>query len=99
MFVSDPASTPLRSASDTPAFSFRSTPFQLDGFTAEWDELSRARDAHLHEVDQLRTANRNLSSQVKQLESSLTLLNTEQCVHVSRLLHDRAICSLFTDSA
>ena len=63
-----------------------STPFQLDGYTAEWDDLCRAQNAHAVEVDVLRTANRQLSSQVKQLESSLATLNTEHCQVVKDLV-------------
>lgn len=64
----------------------RSTPFQLDGYTAEWDDLCRAANKHAVEVDELRTANRQLSSQVKQLESSLASLNTEHCQVVKDLV-------------
>lgn len=64
----------------------RSTPFQLDGYTAEWDDLCRAANKHAVEVDELRTANRQLSSQVKQLESSLASLNTEHCQVVRDLV-------------
>ena len=42
----------------------RITPFMLDAYTHEYNEMIRARDAHLLEVDSLRSSNRNLSQQV-----------------------------------
>ncbi|CED83227.1 related to gyp5-gtpase-activating protein [Phaffia rhodozyma] len=68
------------------SFAVRITPFQLDGYTAEWQDQCRARDSHAIEVDLLRTANRNLSAQVKQLEASLAQLNTEHCEIVKQVV-------------
>lgn len=42
----------------------RITPFMLDNYAREYAELVRARDAHAHEVDELRNSNRTLSAQV-----------------------------------
>jgi hypothetical protein len=41
-----------------------STPFMLDSYEAEHEELCRAQNRHAQELDQLRNANRNLSGQV-----------------------------------
>lgn len=46
------------------AFSVRITPFLLDTFANEWQDLRRVQNAHAIEVDNLRTVNRNLTSQV-----------------------------------
>ena len=40
------------------------TPFMLDSYESEWDDLCRDQNKHALELDQLRGANRNLSSQV-----------------------------------
>jgi len=36
----------------------------LDTYAQEWDEVVRIRDAHANEVNELRSANRQLSAQV-----------------------------------
>ena len=41
-----------------------STPFMLDSYEAEYDEMCRAQNKHALELDQLRNANRSLSTQV-----------------------------------
>ncbi|OBZ66581.1 GTPase-activating protein GYP5 [Grifola frondosa] len=46
------------------AVSLKITPFMLDTYAHEYDELVRARDAHRIEMDALRNTNRMLSSQV-----------------------------------
>lgn len=46
------------------AFSVRITPFMLDSYANEWNELKRAQNAHAIEIDNLRTTNRNLAAQV-----------------------------------
>ena len=46
------------------ATSLRITPFMLDSYAHEYEELVRARDAHKIEVDGLRSANRQLTAQV-----------------------------------
>ncbi|KAL7416402.1 rab-GTPase-TBC domain-containing protein [Mrakia frigida] len=71
------------------AFAVQITPFQLDGFSAEWDELCRVENAHADEVSSLRAANRHLSAQVKQLESSMSLLNAEHCEVVNELVKSK----------
>ncbi|KAI0373490.1 RabGAP/TBC [Pilatotrama ljubarskyi] len=61
------------------ATSLRITPFMLDSYAHEYEELVRARDAHKIEMDNLRNANRQLAAQVKTLETNLAQLNTEHC--------------------
>ena len=46
------------------AVSLRITPFMLDSYAREYEELIRLRDAHNLEVDALRNSNHNLLSQV-----------------------------------
>lgn len=40
------------------------TPFMLDSFESEYDDQQRSNNRHALELDQLRNANRNLSSQL-----------------------------------
>jgi hypothetical protein len=42
----------------------RITPFILDSYAREYDDMVRVRDAHATEVDELRNTNRGLMSQV-----------------------------------
>lgn len=42
----------------------RRTPFMLDAYEAEYEEQRRDKEKHAHELDQLRNANRSLSTQV-----------------------------------
>lgn len=46
------------------AVSLRITPFMLDSYAHEYEEMVRRREAHAAELDALRTSNRNLLSQV-----------------------------------
>ena len=46
------------------AISMNITPFTLDQYATEYEELVRTRDAHAIEMDALRNSNRNLSTQV-----------------------------------
>lgn len=49
---------------DTDTVANRRTPFMLDSYESEYEEQCRAQNKHALELDQLRNANRNLSSQV-----------------------------------
>ncbi|WVQ93745.1 hypothetical protein IAU59_000822 [Kwoniella sp. CBS 9459] len=68
------------------AYEIRITPFMLDSYASEWEEQLRSQNRHALEVDQLRNANRNLSSQVKQLEASLATMNQEHVELVRQLV-------------
>lgn len=68
------------------AFKIRITPLMLDAYASEWEEKCRDQNRHAIELDQLRNANRNLSSQVKQLEASLAAINQEHVELVRRLV-------------
>ena len=46
------------------AVSLRITPFMLDTYAHEYDNLVRMRDAHALELDNLRSNNRSLMAQV-----------------------------------
>ncbi|KAI0360907.1 RabGAP/TBC [Trametes cingulata] len=71
------------------ATSLRITPFMLDSYAHEYEELVRARDAHKIEMDNLRNANRQLAAQVKTLEENLAQLNTEHCQVLNELVMAR----------
>ncbi|KAK4688869.1 ecotropic viral integration site 5 protein, partial [Tremellales sp. Uapishka_1] len=68
------------------AYEVRITPFMLDSYQSEWDELCRSQNKHALEVDQLRNANRNLSFQVKNLEASFATMNQEHVELVRQLV-------------
>ena len=46
------------------AISLRITPFMLDNYAHEYEDLVRARDAHKIEMDNLKQANQRLGAQV-----------------------------------
>jgi len=71
------------------AFTMKITPFMLDAYAHEYEDMCRARDAHALELDALRNTNRNLSVQVKTLESSLAQLNTEHVEVLNQLVMAR----------
>ncbi|KAH9894884.1 rab-GTPase-TBC domain-containing protein, partial [Cubamyces lactineus] len=71
------------------ATSLRITPFMLDSYAHEYEELVRARDAHKIEVDSLRSANRQLAAQVKTLEENMAQLNKEHCEVLNELVRAR----------
>jgi len=71
------------------ALSLKITPFMLDVFAHEHEELVRTRDAHLIEMDSLRNTNRHLTAQLKALEENLAQLNTEHCEIVKELVMTR----------
>lgn len=68
------------------AYAVRITPFQLDSYEGEYNDKMRDQNAHALELDMLRNANRNLSSQVKQLEASLATSNQEHVELVRQLV-------------
>ncbi|SCZ89357.1 BZ3500_MvSof-1268-A1-R1_Chr1-1g01129 [Microbotryum saponariae] len=68
------------------ALSVKITPLMLDQFGEEWDTLLRQQTAHAAEVDALRKANHQLSQQVRQLEASLSQINTEHCDLVKQVV-------------
>jgi len=53
------------------------TPFMLDSYAHEYADLLKVRDAHTMEVEALKNSNRNLLTQVQNMEASLTQLNDE----------------------
>ncbi|KAJ3553707.1 hypothetical protein NM688_g3469 [Phlebia brevispora] len=71
------------------AVSMKITPFMLDQYANEYDELVKTRDAHAIEMDALRNSNRNLSAQVNNLEESLAQLNTEHVKVLNELVKER----------
>ncbi|KZT41485.1 RabGAP/TBC [Sistotremastrum suecicum HHB10207 ss-3] len=71
------------------AFQTRITPFMLDSYAHEYEEMVRIRDAHAAEIDTLRNANRLLTEQVKKLDSSLAQINAEHCEIVKELVMAR----------
>ncbi|KAI0633759.1 RabGAP/TBC [Trametes polyzona] len=71
------------------ATSLRITPFMLDSYAHEYEELIRARDAHKLEMENLKNTNRQLAAQVKSLETNLAQLNTEHCEVLNELVRAR----------
>jgi len=71
------------------AASLKITPFMLDSYAQEYDELVRTREAHNLEMEALRSSNRSLSNQVKTLEASMAQLNTEHCDALTELVKAR----------
>ncbi|EKM54442.1 uncharacterized protein PHACADRAFT_96833 [Phanerochaete carnosa HHB-10118-sp] len=71
------------------AVSMSITPFMLDQYANEYDELVRTRDAQLIEMDALRNSNRNLSAQVNSLENNLAQLNAEHVKILNELVMAR----------
>jgi len=62
------------------------TPFLLDTFASEWEELRRAQSAHTMEMEALRAANRSLTAQLKSLEASLAQMNEDHVEIVKQLV-------------
>lgn len=71
------------------AISLRITPFMLDAYTHEYNEMIREREAHALELDALRNTNRALSAQVNTLEANLASLNTEHVEILNQLVMAR----------
>jgi len=71
------------------AFQINITPFMLDTYAHEWDEVIKLRDAHAIELETLRNENRALQSQVKSLEVNLMQLNEDHCDVAKELVLSR----------
>jgi len=69
--------------------SLQITPFMLDSYRHEYEDIVRANNKHANELDQLRTSNRALSAQVKMLETSLAQLNIEHVEILNELVKQR----------
>jgi len=61
----------------------------LDQYTSEWTEMCKQQNAQSVEVEQLRTINKKLSNQVRNLESSLAQINQEHCELVKQVVATR----------
>jgi len=73
------------------AVSLRITPFMLDSYANEYEEIVRRREAQNTELEALRTSNRNLLSQVKTLEDGLAALNVEHVEILNELVKARLV--------
>ncbi|KAK0461083.1 rab-GTPase-TBC domain-containing protein [Desarmillaria tabescens] len=71
------------------AVSLRITPFQLDTYGHEYDDIMREANKHKVEMDELRTTNRNLSAKVKSLEADFAQLSTEHVELLNELVKAR----------
>ncbi|KAJ7783218.1 rab-GTPase-TBC domain-containing protein [Mycena metata] len=71
------------------AVSLRITPFMLDSYRHEYEDLVRETNKHALEVDELRTSNRVLSASVKTLETSLAQLSDEHVQVLNELVKSR----------
>jgi hypothetical protein len=61
------------------AAALRITPFMLDAYAREYEDMVRARDAQATEMDALRGSNRALSAQVCVLRSTGALVAQAEC--------------------
>ncbi|KAF8313102.1 RabGAP/TBC [Clavulina sp. PMI_390] len=68
------------------ALGVRITPFQLDNYASEWEELRRQQTAHTTEMDNLRQSNRALQAQVKELQQALAQMNEDHVEIVKQLV-------------
>ncbi|ORY89078.1 rab-GTPase-TBC domain-domain-containing protein [Leucosporidium creatinivorum] len=84
----DPSPHPLYKAQEfvREALQVKITPLMLDQFGEEWTSLCAQQSAHTLELDSLRKANAQLSSQVRQLEASLSQVNEEHCELVKQVV-------------
>ncbi|KAJ3749834.1 rab-GTPase-TBC domain-containing protein [Lentinula raphanica] len=71
------------------AVSLRITPFMLDSYSHEYEEMVREKNKHTAEVDELRSSNRALSAQVKRLEANFAQLNVEHVELLNELVKAR----------
>ncbi|KIP08382.1 hypothetical protein PHLGIDRAFT_104314 [Phlebiopsis gigantea 11061_1 CR5-6] len=71
------------------AVSMSITPFMLDQYANEYEELVRTRDAQMVEMDSLRNSNRSLMVQVHNLETDLAQLNAEHVKILNELVMAR----------
>ncbi|KAF8070464.1 rab-GTPase-TBC domain-containing protein [Lyophyllum atratum] len=71
------------------AVALQITPFMLDSYRHEYEDHLRETNKHATEMDELRTTNRTLSAQVKNLENSLAQLNTEHVELLNELVKSR----------
>ncbi|KAF5386101.1 hypothetical protein D9615_002253 [Tricholomella constricta] len=65
------------------------TPFMLDSYRHEYEDHLRETNKHATEMDELRSTNRSLSAQVKNLENSLAQLNAEHVELLNELVKSR----------
>ncbi|KAF7973695.1 hypothetical protein HWV62_14364 [Athelia sp. TMB] len=73
------------------AVSLRITPFMLDSYAHEYEEMVRRREAHAAELDALRTSNRNLLSQNELVKARLNTEETEAELVRYKLLYAEAM--------
>ncbi|KAF8200794.1 rab-GTPase-TBC domain-containing protein [Pholiota molesta] len=71
------------------AASLHISPFMLDSYRHEYEDLVRETNKHAMQIDELRTSNRALSNQVKTLENSLAQLNVEHVEILNELVKQR----------
>ncbi|KAF8906517.1 rab-GTPase-TBC domain-containing protein [Gymnopilus junonius] len=73
----------------TEATSLRITPFMLDCYRHEYEDLVRETNKNAMLIDELRNSNRALSNQVKTLENSLAQLDVEHVEVLNELVKQR----------
>ncbi|KAH7888682.1 rab-GTPase-TBC domain-containing protein [Phlebopus sp. FC_14] len=71
------------------AISLKITPFMLDTYAHEYNDMVKAREAHAIEMDILRNANRALTAKVKELDTNLAQLNAEHVEVLNQLVMAR----------
>ncbi|KAF8873132.1 rab-GTPase-TBC domain-containing protein [Mucidula mucida] len=73
----------------TEATSLRITPFQLDSYSHEYEDIMREANKRAVEMDELRNSNRMLTAQIKKLENDYAQLNTEHVEVLNELVKTR----------
>ncbi|KDR75877.1 hypothetical protein GALMADRAFT_248616 [Galerina marginata CBS 339.88] len=73
----------------TDATSLRVTPFMLDCYRHEYEDIVRETNKHAVLIDELRSSNRALSNQAKALENNLAQLNVEHVEVLNELVKQR----------
>lgn len=71
------------------AVSVQITPFMLDCYRHEYEDLMRETNKHNQMVDDLKSTNRQLAQQVKALETDLAQLNTDHVDLLNELVKQR----------
>ncbi|KXN90582.1 GTPase-activating protein GYP5 [Leucoagaricus sp. SymC.cos] len=71
------------------AVSLKITPFMLDSYRHDYEDMLRVANKHAIEMDELRNNNRALSQQCRNLETSLAQLNAEHVEVLNELVKQR----------
>lgn len=71
------------------AVSLKITPFMLDCYRHEYEDMVREANKHAMQIDELRNNNRALSQQCRNLENSVAQMNIEHVEFLNELVKQR----------